>query len=34
MGFFVALFFVIVVLAVVGGLTYWIDKDADTHDSV
>lgn len=32
MGFFIALFTVIAVLAVVGVLTRWIDKDADSHD--
>ena len=33
MGFFIALLFVVGVLAVVGALAYWIDKDADGQDS-
>lgn len=34
MGLIIALLFVIAVLAVAGGLAYWIDKDADSRDSV
>jgi len=33
MGFVIALLFVVGVLAVVVGLTYWIDRDADSSDS-
>ncbi len=33
MGFFVALLFVVAVLAVVGALTYVIDKNADSNDN-
>ncbi len=33
MGFFIALFVVIGVLVVVGMLSYWIDRDADSRDS-
>ena len=33
MGFIIALFAVIGVLVVVGMLTYWIDRNADSRDS-
>ena len=33
MGFFIALFTVICVLAAVAALLYWIDKDANSRDS-
>ena len=34
MGLIIALLFVIAVLAVAGAVAYWIDKDADSRDSV
>ncbi len=34
MGFIIALLFVIAVLVVVGVIALWIDKDADSRDSV